>query len=74
MSRAPAHTLLRRRARHEIRFECFHEAAKFEQLTRTATSDAARAECLAKALEWRKLAEQAQAKDASQIEELRDPS
>lgn len=55
-------------------FDCFHEAAKFEQLARSATSEADRASCLAKALEWRTLALEAQSKDLSQIKELRELS
>ncbi len=55
-------------------FECFHEAAKFEQLAREATSEAARREFLAKAAEYRKLAEDAVAKDIGQLKDLRQLS
>lgn len=40
-------------------FECFHEAAQCEQLARVATSDDERVNLLAKAKEWRTLAEEA---------------
>lgn len=55
-------------------FECFHEAARCEVLARSATSDDERVNLLAKAKEWRTLAEEAQAKDTSQIQALRELS
>ncbi len=54
--------------------ECFHEAARFEQLARGATSEVARRNFLARAHECRKLAEKAQATDTSQIQALRELS
>lgn len=55
-------------------FECFHEAAKCEQLAREATTEEHRDKFLANARKWRALAEEAQVKNESQIQALRDLS
>ena len=55
-------------------FECFHEVAQCEQLARVATSDDERVNLLAKAKQWRTLAEEAQKRDSREVQALRELS
>jgi hypothetical protein len=54
--------------------EYFHEAARLEQMARGAVSDETRGKFLVKADRCRKLAEEAQSQDISQIQMLRELS